>query len=628
MGMNQFNILVASIVSSLKAGNADSVIDASEKAIKQFGNNPALYDYYAKGLALKGRFQAAADAQQKAIELGGAEISRVLFLGEILLQKGEVQTAADVFQQVIKQVDDSIPAWLGLGHCLLVSADFARAEKCYGKVLEKDSDNSQAKTKLAMCRFKLGDALRAVGLLKQVKKAGDTTPETDFFLAEALRYSSRLEEAEDIFLSLLSNTQWKRRAERGLVTIWLSLERFDEASELLGKLLADEPGDTELLSYKVRVLMVEGKRDESIRLIRELLDAGDENPVLWEMYADQINSPFEEKYLNSLLKLRDKRLLAHEMRGAARCNFALARHFVAASDFSAELECLASANQILAELEPFDSAGHARAVKQLRGNYTSQRIEELSGEGADFEPVFILCPPRSGSTLLEQALARHSSFEAGGEKPFADHAWYELTGGRSVLTTQLGWHERLSPSSLQKFREVYLGKVKDAGLNPSNIMIHKGISGHKFAGLLKAAFPKARFIELHRDPMDVAFGCYKQDFESQPFAHTFEGCAQEISLFKDNMHWWRAQIENSIYRVDYSHLVTSFEQCLRSVLDWLGLHWEESCLDFSVESKVGTASASQVRQGLFTEGVGRWKRYGDLLSPLQKALDEVGVALE
>lgn len=626
--MNHFNTLVASIVSNLKAGNADLVIDASEKAVRQFRNNAVLYDYYAKGLALKNNFEAAADAQHKAIELGGAEISRVLFLGEVLLQKGDIQTAADVFQQVIKQVDNCIPAWLGLGHCLLVSTDFIRAEKCYAKVLEENPANLQAKTKLAMCRFKLGDALRAVNLLKEVKKAGDTTPETDFFLAEALRYSSRLEEAEDIFLSLLSNPQWQKRAERGLVTIWLSLERFDAASKLLEKLLVDEPEDTELLSYKVRVLMVEGKKDESIRLIRNLLDAGDENPVLWEMYADQINSPFEKEDINNLIKLRDKRLQAHEMRGAARCNFALARHFAAAQDLGAELECLGSANKILAGLEPFDSAGHARAVKRLRESYTEERIKTLSDGGSDFEPIFILCPPRSGSTLLEQALARHSRFQAGGEKPFADHAWYELTGGRSVLTTQQEEHRHLDAPLLQKFREAYLGKVEDSGLDVSKLMIHKGISGHKFAGLLKAAFPKARFIELHRDPMDVAFGCYKQDFESQPFAHTFEGCAQEIGLFQDNMRWWREQMGDAIYRVDYKYLVAEFEQCLAGVLDWLGLNWESACLDFSVESRVGTASVSQVRQGLFTEGVGRWKKYGDLLIPLQKVLEEHRVALE
>lgn len=624
--MSQFNVLINAITVHLKAGNGDGVINAARKAIEVFGDNPAVYDFLAKGFVLKSDYANAAMAQQKAIDLGGAQLDRVLSLGEIILHRGDLQQAANIFQQVIKQVEDNVPAWLGLGHCLLMSSDFARAEKCYARVLEIQPGNSPAKTKLAMCRFKLGDALRAVELLVSARTDGVDNPETDFFLAEALRYSSRLEEAEELFESLLSNPQWKERAQRGLVTIWLSLERFDQARDLLDDLLKENPNDFELLSYKVRTLMVEGKKSESVALIEDLIDRGAENPVLWEMYADQIESPFNEDNLEKLIKLRDARLAANEVRGAARCEFALARHYSVAKDLPSEIEYLESANRILAELEPFDSEGHADAVAKLRSYYTADRIKGLQRQGLGFNPVFILCPPRSGSTLLEQALSRHSCFVAGGEKPFADHAWYDLTGGRSVVTTQLHMHASLSQDDVEHFRKSYLEHVKKSGLDTSKTMIHKGISGHKFAGLLRSAFPGARFIDLRRDPMDVAFGCFKQNFESQPFAHTYEGCAREIGLFQRNMSWWYEQMGEAVYRIDYNDLISDFQTTLSELLSWLGFEWEASCMNFSAQSRVGTASASQVRKGLFSDGVGRWLKYGELLAPLEHAMDEAGVS--
>ena len=85
---------------------------------------------------------------------------------------------------------------------------------------------------------------------------------------------------------------------------------------------------------------------------------------------------------------------------------------------------------------------------------------------------------------------------------------------------------------------------------------------------------------------------------------------------------------DAIRNVTYEALVADFEGQLRGLLEWLGLEWEDACQDFSRKSRVSTASVNQVRQGLFTKGVGRWKKYGDLLAPLQKALEEQGVGLE
>jgi hypothetical protein len=43
------------------------------------------------------------------------------------------------------------------------------------------------------------------------------------------------------------------------------------------------------------------------------------------------------------------------------------------------------------------------------------------------------------------------------------------------------------------------------------------------------------------------------------------------------------------------------------------------------ERVVTTASSQQVRQGLFSDAVGRWRDYGDVLEPLCRALEAEGV---
>ena len=61
----------------------------------------------------------------------------------------------------------------------------------------------------------------------------------------------------------------------------------------------------------------------------------------------------------------------------------------------------------------------------------------------------------------------------------------------------------------------------------------------------------------------------------------------------------------------------------RRMLGFCGLDWSPACLDFQHNpSAAATASAAQVRRGMNTDSVDRWRRYGDLLDPLLHLLDE------
>jgi hypothetical protein len=51
------------------------------------------------------------------------------------------------------------------------------------------------------------------------------------------------------------------------------------------------------------------------------------------------------------------------------------------------------------------------------------------------------------------------------------------------------------------------------------------------------------------------------------------------------------------------------------------LTWDDRCLAFhKTDRPVRTASATQVRQPIYTSAVGRWRAYQDRLGPLLSAL--------
>ena len=73
----------------------------------------------------------------------------------------------------------------------------------------------------------------------------------------------------------------------------------------------------------------------------------------------------------------------------------------------------------------------------------------------------------------------------------------------------------------------------------------------------------------------------------------------------------------AILNVPYEGLVEAQEAWSRKMLEFIGLPWDPRCLDFHLtERVVRTASATQVRQPIYTSSIGRWRAYEPLLGPL------------
>ena len=76
-----------------------------------------------------------------------------------------------------------------------------------------------------------------------------------------------------------------------------------------------------------------------------------------------------------------------------------------------------------------------------------------------------------------------------------------------------------------------------------------------------------------------------------------------------------------VYRVIHEELLENPEREIRGLLDFLGLPFEDNCLNFHQNTRaVRTASSEQVRRPLNRDGVDQWKPYAAHLEPLKRAL--------
>lgn len=250
----------------------------------------------------------------------------------------------------------------------------------------------------------------------------------------------------------------------------------------------------------------------------------------------------------------------------------------------------------------------------------------LPGVGdPDGAAIFVFGMPRSGTTLVDRILSSHPHVASGGELGHFGAAMQRMAErpARSLADIPLGltgfgdW-AALGRHYVEGTRALRGDRARLVDKFPQNFL---------FAGFIARALPNARLVHMRRDRVDTSLSNFRQLFSPDSPYHRYSfdlaDTARYFLRYQRLMAMWQAQLPGRILDVRYEDLVADQEGQTRRMLDFCGLDWSPACLDFQHNpSAAATASAAQVRRGMNTDSVDRWRRYGDLLDPLLHLLDE------
>ena len=94
-------------------------------------------------------------------------------------------------------------------------------------------------------------------------------------------------------------------------------------------------------------------------------------------------------------------------------------------------------------------------------------------------------------------------------------------------------------------------------------------------------------------------------------------------------HWQRVLPAGRILDIRYEDVVADLEGAARRILAHCELEWDARCLDFHrTDRPVRTASATQVRQPIYTSAIGRRRVCEPHLAPLLNELAVTGMPLK
>lgn len=284
-------------------------------------------------------------------------------------------------------------------------------------------------------------------------------------------------------------------------------------------------------------------------------------------------------------------------------------------------------NQVKKRQEGYSSDKNHQQTQQMISICTTELFSSRKGQGCpQADPIFIVGLPRSGSTLLEQILASHSQVDGTKELPDIIAIARQLGGqvkhsDESLYPNILS---SLSPEQLLELGKDYLSRARIQRGN-APFFIDKMPNNFAHIGLIQLLLPNAKIIDARRHPMDACFSGYKQLFASgQRFSYSLADIGRYYRDYVELMDHWDQVFPDKILRIQYEDVVANTEQEVRKILDYCGLAFEESCLNFfQTDRAVRTASSEQVRQPIYQSAIAQWRHYEAHLQPLTKALGPV-----
>ena len=572
----------------LVASDPAAATKQARQLLQSSPEDPALLRLLAAGLRKQGKAKEAEQAEKQAIQAttrspAHREAARAV-------AAGDKKQAAAILEALIARDDTDVVALVMLGLQMSLENEHEIAEPLLRKAVENAPRDVAARTALAES-------------LARARKATDALKVIDGFEAEAGRSPNVL----------------ALRAQ-----ILRDLGRQEEEVAILEDLASSEPRPENYfirLGHAYRNL---GRTEEAVRSYRKVFETAPYEGTSWWSLANLKTVKFDDADIAAMETALAAPGLPELNR--VRLHFALGKAHEDRKEIEPSIRHYLEANRLRSTTVTYRPELISDWVDKAEATYTEEffagRVKDAC-QAAD--PLFIVGMQRSGSTLVEQILDSHPQVEGTAELtelPSIARSLGETAHRRGVSTNE---HlRRLRGDEVMAVGQAYMDRTRTYRLTDKQRFTDKMPNNWLYSGLIRLFLPNAKIVDVRRHPLDCCFSNWKQLYgKGLEHSYSMDHMGRYYADYVRLMRLMDRVQPGKIHRVIYERLVDDTEGEVRRLLDYLGLPFDEACLNFhSNERSVRTISAEQVRQPINRRGLNQWKPYEQWLAPLKKALGQ------
>jgi tetratricopeptide (TPR) repeat protein len=592
---------INSIIELFSNGQTQEALDAIEALIKDYPNDPVIYNI--SGVLYKqiGQLDEAIKRFEKALDISPDYAEAHNNLGVTLQDLGLMDEAVISYEKAIASNPEHATAHNNLGNIFKELKQLDEAVKSYGKVIDINPDFPDA-------HYNLGNSLRELGqfetAIKSYEKVITINPEfseAHYNLGNSLRELGQLETAIKSYEKAVTINPDYHEAYFNLGSSFQQLGKLDDAIKHYEKAIAIRPNYAAAY-YKLSYLKKYTASDPEIAKMQSLLSSDNITQL------SRINLCFALAKVNENLDNQDELFKylhegnrLHKQESNSNYSFDKKKNFF-------------------------------EIIKEIFNKNPPNIEQSPSFETSTLKPIFIVGMPRSGSTLVEQIMSSHHAVHGAGEfqdfrKILGSIVGNNLTKGSEIASTSIGNKKMnlsnnysLPETAFLSLRNQYLDVLSNLNV-PESVITDKSLLNFRYIGFILTAFPEAKIVHMKRDARAICWSIYSIYLRGFDFGNDFEDLAGFYGLYIDIMDYWHQLFPGQIYDICYEDLTTNQEEETRKLLQYCELDWDKNCLNFHKNKRaVKTASAKQVRKKMYQGSSEAWKKYESHLKPLIKAL--------
>lgn len=598
-----------------------------------------------------GQLDAAEGQYKLAIEQSPNHADALYGLGTVLCQKGRHKDAVPILEQACKIVPDAPEFVFNLALALNNAGDITAAKKVYLRAAELANGNPQylymvckkllelnlpqqcfqhlvslkstdvaVGILMAKAQGAMNNWASAISILENLSKNAPNNPNLWRELSLAAARGRNFKLAISAYNSFLSLKTIEAVDLLALADLYLMAHNPELARETIDKAIGMGEQSAQTMQVAAKCARLEGNYDQAQDYIKIALEKNPNFGEAWQLH-------FELASKSELSEISEQcRNLAESGAGDAKNQTLIAltagRAFEKLENYSEAIKMFdlgnATHKNFLTQHQmAYDPIKAEQATDNIIKNFTKAPTTKSQTNSAS--PIFILGMARSGSTLVEKILTGLNGVEAGGENEALEHVIAQFNHSLSNGNTKPPLD--LKADHWQNMAEQYWLRTP----HNSTIITDKMPHNFRHIGFILAMFPNAPIIYTHRDPRDVCLSIYARFF---PDGHNYACDLNWIAHFYGQsvrlMKHWQKIAPNRILEVKYENLVAKPEQETKQIADFCKLKWTADCLNFHKrKSHSYTFSELQVRKPLNTDGIDRWKNYGNALKHIEPMLKKI-----